>query len=181
MDSELSRQIVSCLSLAVAAGIGAWGYRVHQTRKQVPAPARRRAARRRLRRFDILPWCVRALLWLLPAIAYPVYLLLLRTRHWNPVSTRFLLFAVLVGVVLYVHYSWTQDRAREFLRRVKRMHYAICPDCHYSLAGHRQGGHCPECGYAFTPESIFHDWADVYRLAWWKPPTWAKPDSDRST
>jgi ribosomal protein S27AE len=52
-------------------------------------------------------------------------------------------------------------RCERFFSRLEAQKYLICPDCHYSLAGHQEGGHCPECGYQFTPESLIADWADV--------------------
>ncbi len=52
-------------------------------------------------------------------------------------------------------------RRERFLYWLENQNYLICPDCHYSLAGHKDGGHCPECGYRFTPESLIADWADV--------------------
>ncbi len=52
--------------------------------------------------------------------------------------------------------------------RLEREGFLVCPDCHYSLAGHAGGGRCPECGYAFTPESVVADWSAVRALAWGK-------------
>ncbi len=56
-------------------------------------------------------------------------------------------------------------REKRFFDCVEREEHLICPDCHYSLEGHAAGGHCPECGYTFTPESLLEDWADVKKLA----------------
>ncbi len=77
-----------------------------------------------------------------------------------------LLYPLCIGVVLVTAWSvlnlWREKR---FFDRLEREEHLICPDCHYSLEGHAAGGHCPECGYTFTPESLVEDWTDVRKLA----------------
>ncbi|MBN1345866.1 MAG: hypothetical protein JXQ73_24465 [Phycisphaerae bacterium] len=52
-------------------------------------------------------------------------------------------------------------RGQAFMDRLRLQDYLICPECHYSLKGHLEGGRCPECGYPFTPESLREDWNEV--------------------
>ncbi|MBN1343417.1 MAG: hypothetical protein JXQ73_12090 [Phycisphaerae bacterium] len=56
-------------------------------------------------------------------------------------------------------------RREKFFRRVRALDHLTCPDCHHRLDTHREGGACPECGYAFTPESLRQDWEDVEELS----------------
>jgi len=65
----------------------------------------------------------------------------------------------------FVGFRAQRRHERRFLERLEREDHLICPDCHYSLAGHGQGGQCPECGYTFTLESLVDDWVDVKKLA----------------
>ena len=52
-------------------------------------------------------------------------------------------------------------RQQRFFSQLERQDYLICPDCHYYLRGHAEGGQCPECGHSFTPESLRADWDDM--------------------
>jgi len=69
---------------------------------------------------------------------------------------------VILGLVWFVR---TRRRVSRFFDGLARQEFLICPDCHYALVAHAQGGRCPECGYAFTPETLQADWADVKVLA----------------
>ncbi|MBN1344879.1 MAG: hypothetical protein JXQ73_19450 [Phycisphaerae bacterium] len=84
-------------------------------------------------------------------------------------------------IALAMLFDVRHSRSQRFFRRLQQEDYLVCPDCHYALTGHRHGGHCPECGYQFTPESLFQDWTDVCRLAWKKPPRPAGSDAVDST
>ncbi len=71
-----------------------------------------------------------------------------------------------VAVILQlVGFRAQRRQERRFLDRLEGEDHLICPDCHYSLAGHGEGGRCPECGYTFTLESLVEDWGDVKKLA----------------
>ncbi len=72
----------------------------------------------------------------------------------------FVVYAV-CGVAIAGGVWWIRGRRRRFFARLEREQQLLCPDCHYSLAGHAGGGRCPECGYEFTPESLRDDWQDV--------------------
>jgi len=63
-------------------------------------------------------------------------------------------------------FVWGLLRRRRFFRRLEKRDFLVCPDCHYSLVAHAAGGRCPECGYAFTPESLLQDWRDVRTVLW---------------
>jgi len=81
-------------------------------------------------------------------------------------GTRIIFTASVLGLpILFAADAISYWRVRAFHRRIERESFRICPDCYYSLAGHAEGGHCPECGYTFTPESLIEDWQDVYKAA----------------
>jgi len=78
-----------------------------------------------------------------------------------------LTLALMMVMVLLVYGQLIMGHLREkrFFERLERHGHLVCPDCHYSLAGHTGGGRCPECGYAFTPESLVVDWTNVKKMA----------------
>ncbi len=81
-----------------------------------------------------------------------------------------------VPVLLVAFFCWGLFRRSQFVERLEREKYLICPDCHYSLLAHSGGGRCPECGYAFTPESLVRDWKDVLVFYTFVPSyDWSEP------
>ncbi len=78
----------------------------------------------------------------------------------------------LIGLALLGHICtkivWDRRWRRQFVDHLRRSDHLVCPNCRYSLAGHAHGGACPECAYAFTPESLRDDWHDVERLLPWR-------------
>lgn len=53
-----------------------------------------------------------------------------------------------------LHYS-----ARSSLRK---RGYRVCPGCMYDLEALEESGKCPECGLAFSPESLKSTWEGLY-------------------
>ncbi len=149
-----------------------------QTRRLVPDRARRRKAQERIQKgydaYDTWSYVSIVLGVLVMAILFVSGALIGRlalSYGWSFLLSPWLVwpFLAVVGLAgLLVAFSpmYVGIRGwRQFLAQLEQEKHLICPDCHYSLAGHREGGHCPECGYEFTPESLLEDWRDVKRLS----------------
>jgi hypothetical protein len=52
-------------------------------------------------------------------------------------------------------------RKLDFQARLRRDAWRICPHCLYSLQGLADMGICPECGGAYSPQSLQNDWRRV--------------------
>ncbi|MBN1344880.1 MAG: hypothetical protein JXQ73_19455 [Phycisphaerae bacterium] len=146
----------------------AWMLLARSLRRAVPDPARRgRAWQRKLKvQRGAGPWdrlCFAAVVLLASVILLRLLLdarFPLRIPFW---STTALIFAMIALVYAYLYAG--HRREKRFFATLQQSHHLICPDCHYSLAGHTHGGTCPECGYTFTPDSLIEDWLDTMKMA----------------
>ncbi|MBN1343420.1 MAG: hypothetical protein JXQ73_12105 [Phycisphaerae bacterium] len=132
--------------------------------------ARFRPAHSRLRRIDgTLAWLSDVAWWPVPVMVAVTVL----SPKWIQGLPRMLLFSalmLLVIVVMILQPLMIHRRRKRFFLHLESQANMLCPDCHYRLDAHRQGGRCPECAYAFTPESLNQDWADVKAISEFAPP-----------
>lgn len=156
--------------IVVGAGVPMLAYVVmgRILRRAVPDPARRGKAWGRKLKVHRGPGIWRHVVLLIVAALSGVIVLPL--GFGVPLPIRLSVWATLALVLIMIALVYAQLvsghwREKRFYNRLEREGHLICPDCHYSLAGHAAGGHCPECGYAFTPESLVEDWTDVKTLA----------------
>ncbi len=84
----------------------------------------------------------------------------------------FILYLLILAAILFLPGALTCGRMTRVVRRITQEQFRACPECHYSLMGHTADGTCPECGYAFTQESLEKDWADIRTLSLLKSPVW---------
>ncbi|MBN1344878.1 MAG: hypothetical protein JXQ73_19445 [Phycisphaerae bacterium] len=162
---------VPCSIAAAALAVAAVLVLQRQYRRLVPTETRRKKARRRLVRIHGPARLPVFILLLACATAFPlttIYAVLRAPTSQSrtiPEVQRWLIPLALAALALPPILALiTWRRSRRFFRRLEMERFLICPDCHYSLAGHDHGGHCPECGYTFTANSLLEDWMDVYRL-----------------
>lgn len=101
-------------------------------------------------------------------VPFPIPIDLSLTVTFRLIQVMLCLYFV-VTILTFAEMNINLWREKRFYDRLEREEHLICPDCHYSLAGHTAGGHCPECGYTFTPESLVEDWTDVRKLARRRP------------
>ncbi len=139
-------------------------------RRAVPDPERRgRAWRRKLLvERGHGPWR-QIILLAVVLIAGVVMLRLWLGRYAIDISIWgvFVLIGMMVALV-YAQLILGHVREHRFYTELERLDHRLCPDCHYSLAGHTDGGRCPECGHGFTPETLLADWSDVKAMARWR-------------
>ncbi|MBN1344881.1 MAG: hypothetical protein JXQ73_19460 [Phycisphaerae bacterium] len=129
---------------------------------------RRQAARIRMSKIHSLStfWRLAPLLLIatfLLVLMLPVLGRVRFTLRLGPAGWFLLMALVLVGG--YGLLFWNRLRARRFFEAVRGADHLVCPECHYSLLAHTQGGRCPECGYAFDPRTLHEDWKDIQHLA----------------
>jgi len=146
----------------LAAGVVAvWLVRGYIDRHIIRDAVRRKAEQVRLRK--IASWHRYALCVVLAILIAPYALDRLSILKWSPLSTPVVMFAASFVTIAVRHRD--SQRRRRFFRSLRQRDQLVCPDCHGSLASCTQGALCPNCGYAFTPDSLTQDWADVKRAA----------------
>ncbi len=142
-------------------------------RKAVPEPGRRAQACRRYRGVPRLG--VGWFIWVVAALGVEfLHGLLIQFESfqaWTIGDWAVRRLSPAIPMVMWILAAVSAIREWRYLNRVQQDDYLLCPDCHYSLAGHTGGGRCPECGYEFTPESLVEDWDDVFRIARLPMPT----------
>lgn len=59
-----------------------------------------------------------------------------------------------------VCFHWFQWRERSLRRRAEAYGYLVCDECTYDLRG-VETGVCPECGQAFTADTLKERWTEA--------------------
>jgi hypothetical protein len=141
--------------------------RVRKERTDIPDGGRRQKAIARARLVMGRPSMLRFVddmsLNLLVVLSYSALILIL---DWMGAYLWAVLGTYLALVCLaFAWFIRRRGRVNRFFDRLEPQGFLTCPDCHYALFGHAGGGRCPECGYAFTPETLNEDWSDVRIIA----------------
>ncbi len=65
---------------------------------------------------------------------------------------------MIIAVMFLVIHTWLESKIRGVNRTMARSSWMICPSCRYELEGLSSKGVCPECGDAYTTESLARAW-----------------------
>lgn len=115
----------------------------------------RRIARARVET-EWIPWWLR-----LGSVAYLLAYALSKFFDRNDILDYAI--PVILGSFLFAQLVIRPRRKREFQARLRACNDRICPQCMYSLEDGRPDGVCPECGTAYTDESLHSAWAFLHK------------------